>query len=86
MSRPRNINVFQWIWECFFLRHVELKSRFNVMTTDEVTLDRLEVGTGFSAVALERTCETDDEGLNRRNREMEPETETCKTVVVKHIR
>ena len=24
MSRPRNINIFQWNWECFFLRHAEL--------------------------------------------------------------
>ena len=32
----------------YFSGHVELNSRFIVMTIDEVTLDRLEVGTGFS--------------------------------------
>ena len=36
--------------ECFFLRHKELNSRFIVMTTGEVTLDRPKVGTGFSVI------------------------------------
>ena len=40
MSRPSNINVFQWNKECFFLRNVELNFRFIVMTIDEVTLSR----------------------------------------------
>ena len=31
-------------------RHVELNSRFTVKTTDEVTLDRPEVGTGFGVI------------------------------------
>ena len=35
MSRPSNINVFQWNRECFSLRHVELGSRFIVMTIDK---------------------------------------------------
>ena len=39
MSRPGHINVFQRNGECFFFRHTELNSRFNVMTIDEVTLD-----------------------------------------------
>ena len=47
MRRPSNINVLQWNRDWFFLRHVELNSRFSVMTTDEVTLKRPEVGTGF---------------------------------------
>ena len=47
MSRPSNINVFQWNRECFFLRHEELKSRFNVMAINAVTLDRPEVGPGL---------------------------------------
>ena len=47
---PGSINVFQWNGECFFLRHVELNSRFIVMTTDEVTLNPPEVGTGFSVI------------------------------------
>ena len=50
MSRRSNINILQWSRECFFLRHVELNSRFIVMTIDEDTLDRLEVGTGFSVI------------------------------------
>ena len=50
MSRPRYVDVFQWNRECFFLRHMELNSRFIVMTMDEVTLNRPEVGTGFSVI------------------------------------
>ena len=49
-SRPCYINAFQWNRECFFLRHVELSSRFIVMTIHEVTLDRPEVCTGFSVI------------------------------------
>ena len=44
MNWPCCINVFQWNRECSFLRHVELNSRFIVMTTDEVTLNRPQVG------------------------------------------
>ena len=36
MSRPCNINLFQWNRKCFFLRHVELNPRFLVMTFDEM--------------------------------------------------
>ena len=50
MSRPFYVNVFQWNRECFFLRHAELNSRFIVKTIDDVTLDRPEVGTGFSVI------------------------------------
>ena len=49
-SRPCYANVFQWNSECFFLCHMELNSRFIVMTIDEVTLDRTEVGTGFIVI------------------------------------
>ena len=52
MRRQNKIIVFQWNKESFFLRHVELNSRFIVMTIDEVTLDRPEVGTGFSVICL----------------------------------
>ena len=34
------IKVFQWNRECFFFRHVELNSRFIVMTIGNVTLNR----------------------------------------------
>ena len=50
MSGPCNINVFQWTGECFLLRHVGLNPKFIVKTIDEVTLDRPEVGTGFSVI------------------------------------
>ena len=50
MSRPYNINVFQWNKECFFLRHEELNSTFTVMTIDEITLDRPQIGMGFSVI------------------------------------
>ena len=50
VSRPCYINVFQWKRECFFLRHIELNSKFMVMTTDEVTLNRPEVRLGFSLI------------------------------------
>ena len=46
---PCHINVFRWNRECFFFRHVELTSRFIVMSIDEVTSDRPE-GTGFSFI------------------------------------
>ena len=50
MSRPGNINVFLWNRKRFLLRHVELNLRFIVVTIDEVTLDRPEVGTGFYVI------------------------------------
>ena len=50
VSRPCYINVFLWNRVCFFLWHIELNSRFIVMTMDEVTLDRPEVGTGLSVI------------------------------------
>ena len=50
VSWPRYINVFHCNRECFFLRHTELNSKFIVMTIDEVTLNRPEVGTGFSVI------------------------------------
>ena len=34
---PGHVNKFQWNWGCFFLRHEELNSRFNVRTINEVT-------------------------------------------------
>ena len=41
---------FSGNWECFFVRHVELNSTFNVMTISEVTLDRPKVLPGFSVI------------------------------------
>ena len=38
--------------ERFFFREVESNSRFIVMTIDEVTLDRPEIGTGFSVICV----------------------------------
>ena len=49
MSGPGYINVFQW--NSFFFRHIELKSRFIVMTITEVNLNRPEVFPGFSVVS-----------------------------------
>ena len=50
MCGPGHVKKCQWDWGCFFFRHAELNSKFDVMTTDEVTLNRLEVGTGFSVI------------------------------------
>ena len=50
MCRPSNINVFQWNGECFFLRHIELNSRFIVMTIDDVTLNRQNITMDFSVI------------------------------------
>ena len=36
----------------FLLRHIELNSRFVVMTADEITMNRPEVGTGFSVISF----------------------------------
>ena len=44
VSNLGHINVFQWNGECFFFRHIELNCRFIMVTTDEVTLFRPEVG------------------------------------------
>ena len=41
---------FQWNWEWFFFRHVELNSRFNVMTLNEVSFHWPEVVPGFSII------------------------------------
>ena len=41
---------FSGMFQCFFLRHIELNSRFIVMTIDEVPLNRPKVGTGFSGI------------------------------------
>ena len=43
--------VFRWNWECFFFPHMELNSRFIVMTTNEVTLNRPTVFLGFTVVS-----------------------------------
>ena len=50
MSNFRLTNVFQWNMEHFFFRPVESNSKFNVMTIDEVTLDRPKVLSGFSVM------------------------------------
>ena len=39
VRRPGLVNILQWNWERFFFRHVELNSRFDVMTMNEVTFD-----------------------------------------------
>ena len=49
ITRPAgHVNVFPWNWECFFLWHKELNSRFIVMTISEVTLNRPNIFSGFS--------------------------------------
>ena len=50
MCNSGNVNAFEWDCECFFFRHVDLNSKFIVMTTDEVTLNRPEIGTGISVI------------------------------------
>ena len=50
MSRPSFINKFQWNRECFFLRHIDLNSRFIVMAIDKVSLHRPKIGTSFSVI------------------------------------
>ena len=66
MSRPSNINVFQWNRACFFLRHVELNSKFIVTTTDEVTMNRPKKDVGFSVIFC-HACYADDQQKARRN-------------------
>ena len=44
------VPVLQVNRECFFLKHIELNSGFIAITIDEVTLNRPEVGTGFSVI------------------------------------
>ena len=44
------VPVLQGNRECFFLKHIELNSGFIAITIDEVTLNRPEVGTGFSVI------------------------------------
>ena len=39
MSSSGHVNVFQWNWECFFFRHLELNSRFDVMMINEIPFD-----------------------------------------------
>ena len=51
-SSPDHINVFQWKRECFFFRHIELNSKFLVLTKDEVTLKRPKNFPGFSVTFL----------------------------------
>ena len=50
MSSPDHVNVLQWYWECFFLRHVELNSRFDVMTINVIPFDRPKIVTDFSVI------------------------------------
>ena len=45
---PGRVKKLQWNWEFFFFWHIELNSRFIVMTLNEVTMERPGVGTGFS--------------------------------------
>ena len=48
VSWPDDINVFQWNKEWFFLRHVQLNSRFNMMTINEISLNRPKVFSSLS--------------------------------------
>ena len=41
MSRSGHVYVFQWNWECFFLRHREMNPRFNMTTIKKVFLHSL---------------------------------------------
>ena len=50
LSSPGHINVFQWSWKRFFFRHMELNSRFHVMTINEVTFDWPEVFPSFRVI------------------------------------
>ena len=45
-----SVYLFQWNRECLFLRHVELNSRFSMMTINEVTLNWPKVIVGFSVI------------------------------------
>ena len=36
VSSPGHVNIFQWNWECFFCRHVELNSRFDKITINMI--------------------------------------------------
>ena len=47
---PGHVNIFQWDLECFFFRHVELNSRFDVMTINEIPFDRPKILTAFSVI------------------------------------
>ena len=50
VRNPGHVNAFQWDWECFFFRHVKLKSKFDVMAINEVTLQWPEVIVDFSVI------------------------------------
>ena len=50
VSGPSYINVPKWNRQSFFFRHMELNSRFIVMTINEVTLNRPEVSSGFRVI------------------------------------
>ena len=50
MSGPGHLNVFQWKWECFFLRHIELYSWFKKMTINGISLNRPEVFSSFRVI------------------------------------
>ena len=47
---PDNVSVFQWYWECFFFRHMELNSWVNLMTINVIPCDRPNVVSGFSVI------------------------------------
>ena len=47
-----DINVFQWNREWFFFRHIEMNSRFNMMTINKVSLNRPKVFPIFSVIFL----------------------------------
>ena len=50
MCGPDHVNIPQWYGECFFLRHVELNSTFDVMTISVIPFDRPKIVAGFSVI------------------------------------
>ena len=47
MSRSGNVDVLRWNRKCFFFRHVQIHSWYNVMTVNEISRDRPEVTFSF---------------------------------------
>ena len=60
MSRPRNINVFQWSGECFFLRHVALYSWFRC----GVTMNRTKIAAGSASSVGSASWDSSDSPWN----------------------
>ena len=50
VSCPGHVNILHCFWKWFFLRHIEVNSRFNVMTTNDVFFNHSEVVAGFDVI------------------------------------